>query len=111
MFFFMRREGDSSITWTVYLLDRFVRFASNLTQKLFESRVKVSQTFTPLSSYKKTPVRVCFFAERGGFEPPKRLPVYILSKDARSTTLPSLQYAASDSYLTDSASINARQIG
>ncbi len=32
-----------------------------------------------------------YSAERGGFEPPMGLPPYILSKDARSTTRPSLQ--------------------
>lgn len=32
-----------------------------------------------------------FCAERRGFEPPIRFPIYILSKDAHSTTLPPLR--------------------
>ena len=79
----LRREGDSNLTDSVQRLDILFRFAH-----------KISQTaFRILSSHFKNQTQGLVLktvAERGGFEPPIRFPVYILSKDARSTTLPSL---------------------
>src|SRR5690606_8899357 len=51
-------------------------------------RVRLEFPRTPRVRRGRFQTRKFQSAERGGFEPPIRLHVYILSKDARSTTLP-----------------------
>jgi len=52
---------DSKLTASVDLLDRLVRFAPNLTQKLFEPHATVPRTVALPSAYKNAPLRVFLF--------------------------------------------------